>query len=110
MSHWYTKNLGDAQLAGESLEHIKASFSTEHEKTNRSAVMAIFYRHHSEGHLHCEVQVYFSPATATVAESVSALPCDKPSTTGLGLLVGGDDAWSALFRDQPISGNVPDKT
>ena len=97
MSEWFTSNLGDAMLAGEALEHIKTLFMSAYAKSNGSNEMAIFVRHESEGRLHCEVLVYFSPATAHVAEAVGALACNKPTPLGLGLLAGSEDAWSILF-------------
>jgi len=98
-SLWYTLNLGDATLAEESLDQIRTLFSSEYEKAGKSEDMAVFLRHESEGRLHCEVQVYFSPATATVAEAVGASPCRKPSCGGLGLLAGSEMAWLVLFPD-----------
>jgi len=97
MSVWFTRNLGDAMLAGESLDPIKALFLSEYGKAKNSKEMAVFIRHESEGRLHCEVKIYFSPASASVAEAVGAIPCDKPSPDGLGLLAGSEESWSVLF-------------
>jgi len=62
--------------------------------------MAAFTRHESEGHLHCEVKIYFSPMSVTVAREVNARPCEKPSPTGLSLLAGSEESWLALFPEQ----------
>jgi hypothetical protein len=97
MSSWYTKNLGDAMLAGEQLEQIKSRFLAACEQARAPKEMAVFFRHESEGQLHCEVKTYFSPAAAGVAVSLGAVPCTRPSRDSLGLLAGSDDAWSALF-------------
>jgi hypothetical protein len=97
MDEWFASNLGDAMLAGGSLDHIKSLFLSEHEKASRPTDMAVFFRHESEGRLHCEVKVYFSPASAAVAEMVDALPCRKPASYGLGLLAGSTESWSVLF-------------
>lgn len=97
MSTWFTNNLGDAMLAGEFLDQIEALFLVEYEKANNSREMAVFVRHESEGRLHCEVRVYFSPSTAIVAEMVDAVPCKKPSRDDLGLLYGSEESWSILF-------------
>jgi len=97
MSGWFTSNLGDAMLAGEALDHIKTLFASEYAKSNGSNEMAIFVRHESEGRLHCEVMVYFSPATVHVAEAVDAIACKKPAPMGMGLLAGSEEAWSVLF-------------
>ncbi len=72
MSIWFSCNLGDAMLAGESLDNIKTLFLSEYEKAKSSKTMAVFFRHESEGRLHCEVKVYFSPKTSAVARAVNA--------------------------------------
>ena len=97
MSTWFTKNLGDAMLAGEPLEQIKALFLSAYERAENADEMALFFRHESEGSLHCEVKIYFTPASAFVAEAVDATPCNKPSPAGLGLLAGSEAAWPVLF-------------
>lgn len=96
MNTWFTKNLGDAMLAGESLDHIKAVFLSVYEKAGNLEDMALFLRHESEGRLHCEVKVYFSPASNVVAEALGASPCSRPSADCLSLLVGPQD-WSSNF-------------
>ena len=97
MNSWFTKNLGDAMLAGEALDDIKAVFLSEYAKSDRAEQLALFVRHESEGRLHCEVKVYFSPASAVVANAVGATPCTKPSSDGLGLLAGSELSWSTFF-------------
>ena len=97
MSGWFTKNLGDAMLAGESLDHVKALFLSEYEKANRPKAMAVYFRHESEGRLHCEVKLYFSPASVYVATAVDAIPCGKPSPVGLGLLAGSKESLTIFF-------------
>ncbi len=87
-------------LAGESLEHIKQLFLSEYKTDSDSKERAVFVRHESEGRLHCEVIVYFSPATVTVATAVHATPCNKPSSNGLGLLAGSKESWSVLFPEK----------
>jgi len=42
MSIWFSCNLGDAMLAGESLDNIKTLFLTESEKASSSKKMAVF--------------------------------------------------------------------
>ncbi len=97
MNCWFTSNLGDAMLAGEPLEHIKELFLAEYEAGNISKDHALFVRHESEGRLHCEVKVYFSPATVIVAKAVNATACNKPCPDGLSLLTGSEESWSVLF-------------
>lgn len=102
MRNWFARNLGDAMLAGEALDQVKALFMAEYEKARRPTDMAVFVRHESEGRLHCEVKAYFSPASAVVAEAVDAVPCEKPSSDGLGLLAGSADSWPAFFPGNDI--------
>jgi hypothetical protein len=101
MSPWFTKDLGDPLTAGEPLSRLEALFRAERQKAGDPAGMAIFVRQESEGRLHCEVRAYFSPASAAVARTVDADPCDRPSPEGLSLLAGTPDAWRALFPDRP---------
>lgn len=94
---WYTCNLGDAMLAGEVLDEIRESCLSASDRLDKSGNMAVFVRHESEGRLHCEVHVYFSPAAADVAMAFGASACTQPSPQDLGLLAGPDSAWQALF-------------
>lgn len=89
MTNWFTKNLGDAMLAGEELEQIKTLFLADYEKAGQPQGMAVFMRHESAD-LHCEVKVYFPPAAAAVAKMLNARPCPPPATGDLGLLAGAD--------------------
>ena len=97
MSSWFHKNLGDAMMAFEPLAHIEALFESAYRAASRPKEAAVFVRHVSEGSLHCQVEVYFSPASAVLAKKIGADPCDPPSTDGLGLLIGSEHSWSALF-------------
>jgi len=94
---WYTCNLGDAMLAAEMLEEIRGSFMSSCDRSGVAGDMAVFVRHESEGRLHCEARVYFSPATAAVAELFGAVACIQPSPLDLGLLAGPQSAWETLF-------------
>jgi hypothetical protein len=100
MSGWFSKNLGDAMLASESLDHIETLFLSEYEKAARPGGMAVFVRHESEGHLHCVVKAYFSPAAVAVAGAVDADPCARPSLDGLSLLAGAKGSWLILFPER----------
>ncbi len=100
MRAWYSKNLGDAMLAGEPLGHLEELLSSMLATAGSPKEMAAFVRHESEGRLHCEVKVYFSPASAAVAREVGAEPCGRPAPDGLGLLVGSEDSWLALFPER----------
>jgi len=99
MNHWFRKNLGDAMLAAPLLDPIKAHYLTEFGLANDCNEAAIFVRHESEGRLHCELNVYFSPATFVVAKAAAAHPCNKPTPDGLSLLAGSESAWSILFSE-----------
>ncbi len=103
MNCWFTSNLGDAMLAGEPSEHIKELFLSEYPKNNSSSEHALFIRHESEGRLHCEVKVYFSPTTVIVAKAVNATPCNKPCPDGLSLLAGSEESWSILFPEKGVT-------
>ncbi len=97
MDLWFCKNLGDAMLAYRAMEDIAASFESAYTKENYPKEMAVFYRHESGGRLHCEVKVYFSPASARIAKELQAFPCEKPAKYGLSLLAGSPLALSILF-------------
>lgn len=86
-------------LAYEPLSRLQNQFSSIHANAEMPAQMAVFMRHESEGRLHCEVKVYFSPASIDVARDLDAEPCEKPSPDGLTLLAGSEDAWLILFPE-----------
>lgn len=100
MNTWFTKNLGDALLAGKALDDITMLFQSEYSHTTQPKDMAIFIRHESDGRLQCEVCLYFSPAAAAVARAVAAVTCNKPSAEDLGLFAGPETAWSHLFPEK----------
>lgn len=97
MNSWYVKNLGDAMLTGDALDHIKTLFMSEYKKSNCPKNMAVFVRHESEGQLHCDVKVYFPPSSAAVARALDAVLCGRPSPDDLGLLAGSDHARAIYF-------------
>ncbi len=94
---WHNKNLGDALLAFELLHQIETQFQAEFNAADQPEEMALFIRHVSEGRLHCEVWVYFSPRASHLAQLQSARPCARPASQGLGLLAGPDGCWKKLF-------------
>jgi hypothetical protein len=97
MSAWFTKNFGDAMLAGEALAQLEELFLSVYGKSDSANKIAIFIRHESEGRLHCEVKAYFSPDAVIVAKTVGADPCKRPSRDGLSLFIGSEDSWLALI-------------
>ena len=100
MSSWMRKNLGDPMLVDETLESIKAVLQTTREKSSCRDDMEIFIRHESEGRLHCEVIVYFSPSMTEVANAFNAEPCKKPSQSGLDLLDIGGQSKICLSKER----------
>ena len=100
MRGWFLVNLGDAMLAYEQQDRIKDLLLSAYAQAGNPDEMAAFTRHESEGHLHCEVKIYFSRMSVTVAREVNARPCEKPSPTGLSLLAGSKESWLALFPEQ----------
>jgi hypothetical protein len=102
MSSWFRKDLGDAMMAFEPLGQIEALFQSAYGVGTPPRDVAVFVRHNSEGHLHCRVEVFFSPASAVLAKEMDADPCDQPSIDGLGLLVGSENSWSVLFPEHRL--------
>ena len=97
MTDWYCRNLGDALMAHADLGRIEQRFRADHMSAGCPSNMALFIRHVSEGQLHCDVILYFTPAAAGLAAWAEAEACPPPDTAGLGLFVGPEEAWSALF-------------
>ena len=100
MRNWFLKNLGDAMLAGDQQDRIKQLLMSAYSHADSPGEMAAFIRHESEGRLHCEVKIYFSPMSIAVAREVNAEPCEKPSPDGLSILAGSQDSWVVLFPEQ----------
>lgn len=98
MSLWFCKNLGDAMLAFQGVGRVEAAFRSAYANTGCPDDAAVFLRHES-GRLHCEAKVYFSPASAHIAQTLGAEPCGQPVKDGLSLLVGSEAAWSVLFAE-----------
>jgi len=87
-------------LASETLGQIEVLFRSEYAKAGRPNDMALFIRHESEGRLHCDVLLYFSPAASNVARAVDSHLCTRPSRDGLSLVVGNKGSWSVLFSGE----------
>jgi hypothetical protein len=97
MDTWFSKQIGDGIMAPMPSAQIEEIFLPLFETAGKPVNMALFTRYESEGRLHCEVTAYFSPAAADVAKALDAEPCERPSRTELGLLMGDKLAWSVLF-------------
>ncbi len=93
---WHQINLGDALTAGMDIERLEHDFVNAYERRGRPADMALLIRHVSEGRLHCEVIVYFSPGASQLAIEAGAAPCAAPAPRGLGLLKGSGEVLSRL--------------
>lgn len=87
-------------LVGESLAEIERYFLAAFTEAGNPAEMALFTRHESEGRLHCDLMLYLSPASFTVAGEIGARPCNRPSFNSLALLAGSEDSWRALFPER----------
>jgi hypothetical protein len=98
MSIWFCKNLGDAMLAFQGLGRVEDAFQSVYPNADCPDDAAVFLRHES-GRLHYEAKVYFSPASARIAQTLGSEPCEQPAKDGLILLVGPSVAWSVLFPD-----------
>jgi hypothetical protein len=98
MSKWFCKNLGDAMLAFQGVGRVEDAFQSAYANAGCPDDAAVFLRHES-GRLHCEAKVYFSPASAHIAQLLGAEPCEKPAKDGLSLIVGRAAAWSLLFPE-----------
>lgn len=99
MENWYVKNLGDAMLVFDEQDRIEVDFRSAREAAGCSDEVAAFVRHESDGRLHCEVKLYFSPASVDIAKTLGATRCAQPSAHGLVMLVGSEAAWSVLFQE-----------
>ena len=99
MRNWFTINLGDAMLAYEQQDRIKQLLLSAYADAGSPDDMAAFTRHESEGCLHCEVKIYLSPLSVTVARELNAQPCKKPSPADLSMLAGAQGSWSVLFPE-----------
>lgn len=99
MDNWFSLSLGDGMMAGSPATEIEEAFARAFSEAGEPSAMAVFTRPESEGRLYCEVIAYFSPAAKQIALEFDAEPCQKPVRTGLALLAGKPQAWSALFQE-----------
>lgn len=94
MTDWHVSNLGDAMLAHDALVAVQKLFDDAVRQRGSPADMALFVRHVSDGQLHCQALVYFTPAAAVIAREFDAVPCARPASRGLDLLAGDIKALS----------------
>jgi hypothetical protein len=100
MKNWFSINLGDAMLAYDQQDRIKQRVLSAYADAGSPDEMAAFTRHESEGRLHCEVKIYFSPMLVDVAKEVRAEPCEKPSPDDLSMLAGAQNSRLVLFPER----------
>lgn len=98
-NHWFCKNLGDAMLADQSLVRVKEQFTSLYQHAQSSPRRAVFIRHETASHLHCQVVVYFSPEASELAVAFDAEPCSMPAHEGLSIFIGDESAFTELFSD-----------
>ena len=100
MNTWFSKSLGGAIYGGDGvLAKLDAEVRQILARAGDPPDMAVFTRLESEGRLHCELVVYFSPAAYQVADLFGADPCEKPVRAGLDLIAGNTTCWSVLFPE-----------
>lgn len=102
MDRWFVKNLGDALCAFDEQERIREFVDNACLDSGNPDEMAAFFRHESEGKLHCDLKVYFSPTLSSAARMVDAVPCEKPALEGLGILAGSQKSWRILFPEHDL--------
>ena len=100
MRNWFSINLGDAMLACDEQDRIKQLLLSAFANAGGPIEMAAFTRHESEGRLHCEVKIYFSPKSVALARELNAIPCQKPSPDGLSMFAGSQESWLVLFPER----------
>lgn len=95
---WYRLNLGDPLLASELQDSVRRKIEAAETNNGPTEGFGVFARHENSG-LHCELWLYFSPSTATIAREFGAEPCIAPYRDGLSLLAGSGAALDGLTRD-----------
>jgi hypothetical protein len=94
---WYGLFLGNGADALAPRLRIQQSFLRAYAAAGQPINMAVFSKAETKDRAH-EVTLYFSPAAATFAKSLSgAAPCEKPTREGVGLEVGDQRCWDLLF-------------
>lgn len=87
---WYSLNVGPADLPDEArITAVAAAVDAAWQDAGCPRALAAFTRHESEGRLHCELVIYFSPDAERVAQQLGARPCQDPGPYDLSLLAGG---------------------
>ena len=97
METWYCRTLGDGVAAFAPSLRIQEMFSPMFTASGQPSSMAVFSRHDRKAN---EVTAYFSPRAARLAALFNAIPCDKPASDGIGLLVGDARCWQIFFPER----------
>ena len=96
---WRALVLGDAQTSFLDCRDIAETGEEFFNVAGRPPELAVFARNDSDGRLHCEVTVYFSPAAHELGKRYQAKTCTPPAADGLDLLAGDPACWDTLFQD-----------
>ena len=97
METWYCKTLGNGVAAVAPSRRIQEMFLPLFAASGQPASMAVFSRHDRKAN---KLTAYFSPRASRLAELCDAVPCDKPSSEGIGLLVGDARSWEIFFPER----------
>lgn len=85
---WYRLDLGDALLAADALDDVCRQSRAAFERAGGPRDWAV-YEAHIAGDLHCNLNVFFSPAAADLARGLGARRCQAPPREA-SLLVGDE--------------------
>ncbi|WP_178114790.1 hypothetical protein [Pseudomonas saliphila] len=99
-SSWRVLNLGDPLLADQRLTQVLDAASSACLNAAPGADMAVFQRHESEGRLHCELKLYFSPALDELARSYGARRCRPPTAHDMSQVAGCEQAAQRLLSQE----------
>lgn len=94
---WCVLNLGDPLLADEQLAQVLEAARIACLEGEAGEDLAVFQRHESEGRLHCELKLYFSPGLHALAQSLGARACRVPNTYDLARVAGSEQAAKRLL-------------
>ena len=97
METWYCKTLGDGVGASAPSLRIQQLFPPLYAASGQPSSMAVFARHDRKVN---RVTAFFSPRATELAALFGASPCEKPSSDGIGLLVGNARSWEIFFPDR----------
>jgi hypothetical protein len=94
---WYCKTLGNGAAATAPSRRIQQLFPPLYAASGQSPGMAVFARHDRKAN---RVTAFFSPRATELAALFGASPCNKPSSDGIGLLVGNARSWELFFPER----------